>query len=324
MSNLDIKIPKVEDLFEVFESIKNSKYQGVLGVCEFDSRNPGPTLGITIQTHGNEISGLATLWYFLKVNQLEKLLKKGKVVFVLNNIKATERYFEAKTDEERSRARFVDVNFNRLPENFIESKNDLSYEILRAQELKKIWEIFDIGLDIHSTSQKSKPMIIAIHKLQKDLIKGFPIDIVISNIENIQIGVPPTVFYGGKREVPVLAVETGSHEHQESFKIAIECVLSLMKNLNIIPGDTKLNSKNRYLLYEVVDSLVFPNDSYKLEKIYPIFSSISKGELIATGNDRKIYSPISGCALFGPKQVRPHSTDEEVLFFTKAGKKLVI
>ncbi len=324
MKQLEIKIPTKKDLLETFEKIKNIKHEGVRGVLRFDSGNSGPALGITIQTHGNEPSGLAVLWYFLNISPIQELLQKGSIFFVINNIKATEKYFLAKTDEERQASRFIDVNFNRLPKDVMTCNDDTNYEVCRAQKLKKIWQNFDVGLDVHSTAQDSKPMIIAINKFEKELVKGFPIEIIISNIENIQIGIPPTVFYGGKRTIPVICIEAGTHERDDSFKTAITCVLRLMQNLQMTSCDKKMISKQEYSLYEVVDSLVFPDDSYFLSKIYPMFTSVSKGDIIGVGNNGSIYAPVSGCTVFGPKQVKPNNIKEEVLFFTKPSRKLLV
>ena len=316
--------PTREELFEAFNKIKNSTHEGINGVFKFDSGNPGPVLGVTIQTHGNEPSGLATLWYFLNVEPIENLLKNGAVFFVINNIKATEKYFSAKNDDERRLARFVEVNFNRLPKDVMARKVENNYEVGRAQELKNIWSKFDVGMDIHSTTQESEPMIIAINKFEKDLVKGFPISIVISNIENIQIGVPPTIFYGGDKNISILAIESGSHEKQSSFVTAITCMLNLMQNIKMTSEEVSIEQKQEYLLYEVVGSLVFPNSSYVLSKIYPMFGNITKGEILANGDNGPLHAPLSGCTIFGPKQEKPDSIAEEVLFFTKPVKKLLV
>ena len=324
MNQTETEIPLQKDLLKTFEKIKSATHEGIEGVLKFDSGKPGPTLGITIQTHGNEPSGLAALWYFLNKYPLQQLLESGVVFFVVNNIRATEKYFEAKTDEEKRVARFIDINFNRLPEDTMSRVGDPSYEVNRAQKLRKVWESFDVGLDIHSTAQPSKPMIIVVNEFQKDLIEGFPIEIIVSNIDKVQRGRPATAFYGGEKGIPVLGIEAGSHESPESFRTAIACVLCLMQNLEMISRDTSVLLKREYLLYRVIDSLMFPNDSYILDHVSPMFSAISKGDIIANGDSGPIYSPVSGCTIFGPKQIKPDTITEEVLFFTKPPEILLV
>ena len=91
--------------FKLFSIIKESRYKGVAGVICLDSNKPGPVVGVTICTHGNEPCGLAL------VNELKKP-SKGKVVICLNNLKATENYFLATTETEEIETRFIDINMN--------------------------------------------------------------------------------------------------------------------------------------------------------------------------------------------------------------------
>lgn len=315
-------IPTIKNLKEIFLIISKSNYLGVKGVLRINSNKPGPVLGITIQTHGNEPSGLAAAWYFVNRFPIQNFLVKGNVVFVINNIKATEKYFISKNEEEKQKARFIDINFNRLPENLLSLENDFRYEICRARELYKVWKNFDIGLDIHSTTQESEPMIVVVNKLEKELIRGFPVKIILSNIDNIQIGYPAAKFYGGEKDIPVLSIETGQHEKSESFNIAIKSIMQLMQNLKMLNGNIGSNLNQEYLEYKVISSLVFPDRSYYLNKIFSSFESVKKGQLIAMNSKEYIYAPINGHVIFCKKDLKPKNIDEEVLFYTKPFRRI--
>ena len=111
----------LSELKEEYYSICNSLEFGVKGIVAFDSGVAGPCVGVTMMTHGNEPSGLAALRHFRASDMIRKL-QKGKVIFVLNNVAAAEKYFAAldivgQTEGARVRlsARFLDVNMNRLP-----------------------------------------------------------------------------------------------------------------------------------------------------------------------------------------------------------------
>lgn len=324
MNHLNLQPITRETLIKTFEEIRYAVYQGIPGVLKFDSGNPGPTLGITIQTHGNEPSGLATLRHFLGADPIQKILKMGKVVFVLNNIAATEKFFLAKTEEEKRQARFVDINLNRLPKDAMELVNDTRYEIRRAQELREIWGSFDVGLDIHSTTQESEPMIVAVRKFEKDLVRGFPIGIVLSAIEDVQIGLPATAFYGGRRVIPVLGIETGSHEHPASFRTAVNCVYHLLRNLAMIPKEEGGTQKRKYLIYKVYGALMFQDSSYALTRVFRMFEPVSKGCIMATGDGQPLLAPVTGHAIFGPADVRPPNILDEVLFFTEPATEVEV
>src|SRR3989344_8257828 len=228
MSN--ITAPTFEQLSSEFDFLKSSEFESVKGVLCINSGNPGPMLGITVSTHGNEPSGLAALWYLRNEFKLTDNLLRGSVFLVLNNVRATERYFAAcatQDDAAKKTARFCDHNMNRLPENSLILKGDTRYEILRVQELRPVWERFEVAFDIHSTQMPSDPMIIACGGLQEDLIKGFPVSILITNIEKVQVEKPAVSFYGVEGRIKTLAIEAGSHDNPSSFAGSIACTLTL-------------------------------------------------------------------------------------------------
>ncbi len=323
MNNLILEAPTLTDLAQTFDGIKNLKQNGVPGVLRFDSGKPGPILGITIQTHGDEPSGLAPLWYFLNVSPIGNLLQNGTIFFVINNLRAANESAPMTLGVGK---RCIHTDFNRLPEDVMSLVDRTSYEVCRAQELRTVWESFDVGLDIHSVSQKDTiPMIVAVRKFEMELVKGFPIDTVITNIENVQKGRPATMFYGGERNIPVLGIEAGYHMDPLSFKVAIACTLSLLKNLGMINADAEIAEKREYRLYKVVNSLFFPSDEWSLDHVFTGFDSISKGDIMASDkNGNSIYAPVSGCTIMAPKKLKPKSIANEVLFYTEPVKKLVI
>jgi hypothetical protein len=315
------------ELAEEFSSIRNLSFLGVHGVAVFDSGIEGPCLGVTIQTHGNEPAGLSAFKYFREQN-LVKQLVNGSVVFILNNIKAAERYFYAldiSDPDERTAskfaARFCDVNMNRLPDNTLEIFYDLRYEIVRAQELAPIWKRFDVGLDIHTTKATIDPMIIALGDVKSDLYRGFPVEIIIQNIENIQIGKPASAFYGNSGVTSVLGVEAGLHEDEKSFEMAITFVTTLLENLGMLNRGSSDTASQIYKEYFITDSVFFPNESYELVKRFGSFEPLEAGQLIARGDGPSIYTSAE-CAVIlpppGTKRVAPLS--DEVLFLSKPVK----
>lgn len=164
MSVPRLTVPDLDQLKPEFDFIKSSRYEGINGVLFINSGVPGPILGITMQTHGNEPSGLATLWHFRHNFNLGANLQKGSVFFIINNIQATENYFSAlnmddgeEKETAKRRARFADCNMNRLPEETLELSNDARYEVRRAQELRPVWQKLEVAIDIHSVLQKSPP-----------------------------------------------------------------------------------------------------------------------------------------------------------------------
>jgi hypothetical protein len=161
---------------KVFETLAKSTYEGIPGVFKIEGKLPGPTLGITVCTHGDEPAGLAAAEYVMTTvaNNRDKL--SGSIIVVLNNAIETERYFDSKTSDEARHHRLSEVNMNRIPKGALENPNDHRYEIARVRMLLPVYAEFDAGIDIHSTTQEAEPMIIPLGSgLKPNLIKGMPI-----------------------------------------------------------------------------------------------------------------------------------------------------
>ena len=69
----------------IFNYLVRSEYRGIKGVLCINSGIPGPCMGISILTHGNEPCGLEVAKAFLKK---PKQLVKGKILICINNINA--------------------------------------------------------------------------------------------------------------------------------------------------------------------------------------------------------------------------------------------
>ena len=295
-----------------FKELSASFVNNVPGVWVADSGKSGPIVGITVSTHGNEPSGLFAYHYFRHDYNLQQQLLRGKVYFVLNNIKASARYFAAKNEDTRKRAREVDINMNRLPNSTFSLKDDSRYEIQRAQELKKIWDRFDYALDIHSMTQNAAPMIVSLTRSDIRMVARFPIDTIISNIDAVQKGKPTSYFYG-KKKAMVYGIETGSHEFASSFDVSIACTMTFLALCGVI-SQKGLAKKRSHTKYRVFDSVWFQDKSYELTRVFKTFHSVKKGEIIARGNGTPIVARENCYSLFAPDGTKPKNITDEVLF----------
>lgn len=323
--------PGIEELRGVFTKIAARSYRGVDGVWKFSANKPGPVLGITMCTHGDEPAGLAVLWNFIDQNLQDKLLC-GSVIFVLQNIDAAAGYFDDTDSDQRRKFRYTPggINFNRLPEEALELKDHPAYEIGRLQKLYKIYQEFEYGFDIH-TSDDKVPVIIAGGRFYPELVRGFPVETVLTNIESVQINVPSFTFFGGKKSnIPVMEIEAGLHESPVSFKTAIDCSLALMQNLTMLPGKTR-KEVSAYKEYYIHDRVVFPNDTFELVKTFSYYEEVTAGQVlakgIADGGPQEIIAVENGHVIFPPigKLKRDYfSTSEEVLFISKPVKTITV
>jgi predicted deacylase len=304
-----------ENMRATFDHVAAQTWQGIAGAIVLDTGIPGPILGVTAMTHGNEPAGLAAMRYALNAFEAGNITR-GKIILTINNLAAAQRYWNATTFEENRASRFIDLNMNRLPHNTPDMKEGAPYEVRRVQQLLPLWRQFDVGYDVHSTSQPSEPMIVEISAKGANLLQSFPITTVIRNIVPVQLGVPASAFYGTPGRVACLEIEAGSHEDTAALTLAATCLHNLLISLGMAEG-TFETPATPHKVYEVTGSLMFPNTSYELTRTIPMCSPITQGEVLATGDGPDIVAPLTGCALFAPKVPKPFSIAEEVLFYTK-------
>ncbi len=310
-------------LVTLFEHFKEMQYEGIPGVMRIKSKNPGPIVGITACTHGNEPSGLAIFEYLLKEKNIEKTLRCGTLYLVINNIRATEKFFDATNEEEIRKSRYCDINMNRLPKEVLRLPDDSRYEVLRTKQLLPIWQCFEFGLDVHSTLDPSDPMIISRgEKFFQNLVHGFPIKKLISNIDKVQIGLPAFALYGKpESDAKIFAIEAGQHTDPRSFERAATCAMALLENLDMLPH-TQQAVTTEYEEYYIDDSVTFPDLSFDLVKDFKSYEEIHKGDLLArNAKGEEIRSVFNG-HLIMPTSLRGTAKDisEEITFISRPVK----
>jgi predicted deacylase len=323
-----------ERLRRTFDRLMQADAEGVAGVLRIDGLSPGPTLGLTILTHGNEPSGLAAAAAVLAFADAGWRPKCGAVVVVVNNPMAAERWFAAKDDAERLAARLVDRDMNRLPVQLDGSSS--AREVKRAIELLPTWRTFDVALDIHSVGQESPPMIVEGYGDSTAFTRAFPIAIVIRAIAEIQIGAPAFAFYGApapgqtamSAEQPggciSFEIETGWHEGAQAMERAALCTRLLLDELGMKALEEERPAALEREIYHVAGSMTVPNAGYRLTQVFPTFHPCRKGDLIAVGPGPAgkglgpvLAAPLDGHIIFAPRDVVPPTLTGEVMFFTR-------
>ena len=305
---------------KAFKELSRSTVAGIPGVWVVESGKPGPAVGITVMTHGNEPSGLAVYHYFRHIYRLNDRIQRGSIYFVLNNPGATRKYLVAvaeRDEKKKKEARFVDVNMNRLPNDTLSLSRSKKYEIRRARALRPIWDRLEYALDIHSVREHRIPaMIIALRRSALGLVSRFPIKTIISSIDDVQAGKPACYFFGRKRG-EVYGIEAGSHEAKSSFRRAITCTRTFLGLLGVI-SPAHLPLAQDQVEYRVFDAVWFPDESYELTRKIKSFQPIKRGEVLARGNGKPIIAKTDCYALMPPRGKKPVNITEEVMFLTKA------
>lgn len=312
------------DLNGIFDYLSLQNHKGMSGVTLINGKRPGETAVISMMTHGNEVSGLAAAYYLLREKDKISDRLKGRIALTLNNEAAGIQYFAAETEEEQRKARKFEMNMNRLPEDILDRTSSKEvYEIRRAHTLYPLWKDAQSGLDLHSTTLPSDPMLIDIKGDKKgldDLSDGIPIRDRLENIVPVQIGYPVGSLYGGLSEnIPVIEVESGCHHDPAAIVTAVNSAVAFLIKRGMLEGFEVEEKDDTQHVYRVTSSVKFPNLSYELSKIYRTFEPVQEGEIIARGDRKPIVSALEGHAIFGPDKLKrddPKKLEEEVLFLT--------
>ncbi len=298
------------NLSNIFTQLKNSFYKYTQGVVCIDSGVVGPTIGVLIMTHGNEPSGL---YVYKSLVSQRNLLKKGKIIFILQNIKAGEGYFNNKQSTVDNR--FYEINLNRIPKKF--SKKDTQYEVLRARELQKIYRTCDFLIDIHSTSQKSDPMALVF--TQKDLVfvkKSPSIKNIIIGLDRIQKGRPIMALAPSK--TGKIAIECGPHITRNTHIRTLLIVKEIMSSMGILNIKNKkpLAQKTQQSIFKAVKSVVL-KPGFQLVRKFGTFEKIRKGESIAISQGKTLHASADYYSIFCPKKYKSIPQGEEAFFLLK-------
>lgn len=127
---------------------------GVPGFTTLESGRPGPHLGLTAITHGNEIGGAIVLDRLLRSGVAPT---HGKITVGFINLAAFDRF----DPRHPTASRFVDEDMNRLWAEEVLECGRRSCELTRAREIRPLIETMDVLLDLHSMLWPSDPLLLS-------------------------------------------------------------------------------------------------------------------------------------------------------------------
>ena len=298
-----------QDLRETFEELSRRSYEGIPGVIRIDGPAPGPSLGVMAMTHGNEPAGLAAFYGLLQADALASQLQCGTLYLILNNLAAGRRYFEEASDLSfTAHYRFVDQDMNRMHEPEQGRIAGQSSEIDRVNVLLPLYHRLDAVLDLHSTSAASAPMLIEIDKALPPLhCPG--VEILIRDILPHLLGKALVSLCSRARGY---VIECGSHEEAGALLVAQEAVWRMLERLQMVAA--REHGPSPLTIYSVFRAIVFPNDSYSLERILESFEMLPAGTLLAQGDGEPIRVERDSWVIMPPPRLKPVHPGSEFLY----------
>jgi predicted deacylase len=280
---------------------------GVDYVTTMNSGKPGPHVMINAVTHGNEICGAIALDHLFR-NGVEPT--RGRLSLAFVNHAAFHRF-----DPNAPRySRLVDEDINRVwVEERLDGEED-TIELIRARELRPIYDTVDHLLDIHSMGTLSPALMLCngLHKEVKIAREiGYPGHIICGSghIRGKRL-IEYTPFNDTANQKTALLVECGQHWARDTGTIALDTALHFLRAVDFIDQDfftahvSDADPAPQRVL-EVTGGLVTETDNFQFVEDFVGIESISDaGTVIAHDDGKEITTPHDNCILVMPN---PHA-----------------
>lgn len=295
-----------EHLHALFERLAAASEDGIPGVMRLDGPQPGPCLGLMAMTHGNEPAGLAAFHGLLE-NRAR--LRCGTVYLILNNLAAGRRYFEEATDLSfTAHYRFIDQDMNRMPVPETAGLPGDSSEIRRVNQLLPLYRRLDAVLDLHSTSAASAPMLIETDAAREPLqVPG--VNILLRGILPHLVGQALVSLCERARGY---VIECGSHEEPAALVIAQQGVWRMLETLGMT--EHRPHAEVPLTIYTIEQAVIFPDDSYQLERLLSSFECLPAGTVLASGDGPPIVIARDSWVIMPPPRLKPVHPGSEFLY----------
>lgn len=303
----------VEVLFPDLDPWKSGN-TGIAYVWRFDAPRPGPRVTIQALTHGNEVCGAICNDWLLK-EQVRPV--RGSLTLTFANVEAF-RSFDA-ADPFASRC--VDEDFNRLWTTEVLDGPRQSRDLVRARELRPVYDDTDYLLDLHSMTDPCPPLALAGRQR-----KGLELAHAVGVPEHIVID---GGHAAGKRlrdygafDDPVdarnaLLIECGQHWERSSPEVAKQAALRFLRWFGMIdPAFFDANvdpaPPPAQRAIQVTDVVTIETDDFAFARPVAGLAVIAEGgSVLARDGGREVLTPYDDAVLIMPTR-RPRKGETAV------------
>ena len=287
---------------------------GIPYVWRFESPRAGPRVTIQALTHGNEVCGAICNDWLLRE---EVRPTRGTLTLTFANIDAFCSFDAA----DPFSSRCVDEDFNRLWTADVLDGPRTSADLVRARELRPVYDDTDFLLDLHSMTDPCPPLALAGRQR-----KGLELAQAVGVPEHIVIDAGHAA---GKRlrdygafDDPVdarnaLLVECGQHWERAAPKVAKQAALRFLRYFGMVDPaffdkhvDAELPPAQRAI--EVTDVVTIESDEFAFAQPVAGLAVIAKGgSLLARDGAREVRTPYDEAVLIMPTR-RPRKGETAV------------
>ena len=281
---------------------------GTEGVWHFDSGQPGRHVLISALIHGNELCGAWALKGLLEAGVRPAV---GQLTLMLANLRAFERFDEAKHDA----SRFVDEDMNRqwMDERIAEPR---TLERQRVAALAPWVQKADWVLDLHSMHEPGAPLLLTgMHPRNLQLARQLanPVHIVVDAGHKDGVRMRDYGRFGlpddQAPQTRSLLIECGFHGDPASRDVArdlsirfleVSGVLSASALQAALPGWRQADAPQQWAL-EVTGPVVARSEKFRFTEPFKGLECISKaGTMIGDNDGEPVTTPYDDCVLVMP------------------------
>lgn len=261
---------------------------GVLAVLE--GAKPGAEVVIVAGVHGNEPCGAVAMQSVIP--QVE--IKKGRVTFVLGNLKALD-----------SGVRFVEQNLNRLfrPDEGLSDAQRNSYEYRRSRELMPLFKQADYLLDIHSSGTRDTTPFVICDRNGVELASRLPFPLISYGWDVLEPGGTDD-FVTASGGVGI-CIECGHHDDPLAAGRAKESILKLLEIAGLIDVTSNPEATQLQKHVEVMTIHKTKTDFTPARYFYD-FEPVQSGMPLGTDGSEEIVAPYDAVVIFSRKRENPN------------------
>ena len=283
-------------------------------VWTFSSERAGPHVLLQALTHGNEVCGAIALDWLLGTGMRPS---RGTMTICFANV-AAYRTFDA---GEPFSSRCVDEDFNRLWTPEVLDGPRMSVDLVRARELRPLYNTVDYLLDLHSMTDPCPPLAMAGRQHKGVLLAqalGTPAHIIVDGGHAAGRRLRDYAFFDDPDDPRnALLVECGQHWESAAPDVARQVALLFLRHFGM--ADPAFLDRHleplpmpAQTVIEVTAAITIATDAFAF--VIPVhgLDVVPKaGTLLARDGDKEIHTPYEDCVLIMPTR-RPRKGETAV------------
>lgn len=249
-------------------------------IIRIKGKKKGATSFVLVGVHGDEKCGVEALEKILPNLKIEC----GTVLFGYGNPRAIE-----------ANKRYTEANLNRMfncDEQLTMSEKE-SYEYGRAQFLKNYLNKSEALLDIHASSIPNSRAFAICEANAKEIIKFFPIDLVVSGFDKVEPG--GTDYYMNSIGRVGICLECGYINDPRSTKIAEESVFAFLKARGHMTNNLVAQKQSYVRMFE---KYFAKTDKFTLSKSFENFEVLRENYIIGIDGQEEVRTSKRSLILF--------------------------